>query len=40
MLISTKKKRNIVQGQNEVLELKIRNNKLDIVQNKIPCCTN
>ena len=32
MLISTKQKHNILKSQNEVLELNIRNNKLDVVQ--------
>ena len=32
MLISTKQKHNILKSQNEVLELNIRNNKLDLVQ--------
>ena len=32
MLISTKQKHNILNSQNEVLELNIRNNKLDVVQ--------
>ena len=32
MLVSTKQKHNILKSQNEVLELNIRNNKLDVVQ--------
>ena len=32
VLISTKQKHSILEGQNEALELKICNNKLDIVQ--------
>ena len=41
ILISTKQKHNILKSQNEVMELNIRNNKLDVVQkNKVPWCTN
>ena len=32
MLISTKQKHNILEGQTEILELKVRNDKLDVVQ--------
>ena len=41
MLITTKQKRNILKSTNQNLELNIRGNKLDIVQeNKIPWCPN
>ena len=39
MLVSTKQKHRILKSCNEDLKMKIRNKELEVIQNKIPWCS-